>query len=133
MKAKHVEISKSMQRRVAMQSEPLGCRGEKPPKNPKVPIFPPEVARLVNKLNDIIDTDVDPERKSWAYGLLTRVCVIWTPPFQVDWPKVTVDYVQETGLLHFDNELLRDTAMLMSFLFPDGNGLPTQEEQPASP
>jgi hypothetical protein len=127
MKTKQVGISKSMQRRIAVQSEPdwSGRKGP-PPKHPKVPIFPPETARLVNLLNQIIDTDVDPERKWRAYALLTRVCVIWTPPHPPEWPKVTVDYVQETGLLHFSNELMRDTVNLMNYLFPNGEGLPEQ-------
>ena len=98
------------------------------PKNPRVPVFPPQTALLVNLLNGLIDApETDPERRAAAYGLLTRVCVLWTPPSPVDWPKVKVDYVVETGLLHFDSELLRDAVAHMNFLFPNGEGLPPQE------
>jgi hypothetical protein len=129
MKTKQVAISKSEQKRIAIQTYDTDWRGkkERPPKNPKVPIFPPQTARLVNVLNTIIDTDPDPERRWRAYALLSRVCVIWTPPHPPEWPKVEVDYVQETGLLHFKTELLRDTVNLMQHLFPDGAGLPEQE------
>ncbi len=128
MKSKQVAISKSQQRRIAVQGEPQGKKGERPPKNPRVPIFPPQVVPLVNLLNRIIDEELngDQERRALAYGLLSRLCVVWVQP-PPDWPKVKVDYVVETGLLHFDNELIKDTVELTARLFPDGQGLPQPE------
>ena len=134
MKTKKVAIAKSEQKRIVIQSGgriddgiDWAGRARPPHRQPKTPIFPPQTSRLVNKLNTIIDTDPDPERRWRAYALLTRICVIWTPPHPPEWPKVQVEYVVETGLLHFQNELLRDTTSLMQYLFPNGEGLPEQE------
>jgi len=130
VKSRPVAVSKSEQKRIAEQSRPreIDWAGKKtaPPKNPRVPIFPPHVVPLVNLLNEIADKELwgDQERRAAALGVLTRLCVMWTPPHPVDWPAVKVDYVVETGLLHFDNELLRDTVCLMDKLFPNGEGLP---------
>jgi hypothetical protein len=126
MKTTETAVSKSVQRRIAIMTEPGGKKGEKPPKNPRVPIFPPKVVPLVNLLNKILDEELngDQVKRVAAFGLLTRLCVLWTTPYLVDWPKVRVDYVADTGLLHFDSELLRDTVTLMHALFPDGAGLP---------
>lgn len=130
MKSKPVATSKSQQKRIAEQSRPreTDWAGKKsaPLKHPRVPIFPPHVVPLVNLLNEIADKELwgDQERRAAALGVLTRLCVMWTPPHPVDWPTVKVDYVVETGLLHFDNELLRDTVRLMNQLFPNGEGLP---------
>jgi hypothetical protein len=128
MKTKEIAISKSQQKRIAIQSEPKGKKGEKPPKNPRVPIYPPNVVPLVNHLNKIIDDEAngDQEKRALAYGLLTRLAVVWTQP-PADWPKVQVDFVVETGLLHFNSELIRDMVDIMNKLFPNGEGLPAIE------
>lgn len=129
MKTKKTAVAKSEQRRIAIQSEPdwAGRKG-RPLPNPRVPIYPPQVVPLVNRLKEIIDEELNgnQERRSLAYGLLTRLAVVWVQP-PPDWPKVQVDFVVETGLLHFSSELIRDMVEAMNKLFPNGEGLPQPE------
>jgi len=104
----------------------MGKKDQKPPKNPRVPIFPPEVVPLVNLLNKICDDELNGNvaKRGQAFGLLTRLCVLWAAPYPSDWPKAIVSFDPTTGLAHFDSELVRDTVALMHVLFPDGEGLP---------
>lgn len=107
MKANQIAPSKSVQHRHIEQAA-----GSRLPKQPKVPVFLPEVVGLVNKLNNIIDIDVDPARRAWAYGLLTRLCVFWCGASTGEWTFTT------------EPKFAADMIGLIAKLFPDADGLP---------
>lgn len=137
VKTKPVAISKSQQKRIAIQSEPRGKKDEKPPKNPRVPIFPPHVVPLVNHLNEIIDKELngDQDRRALAYGILSRLCVVWAPPIMREKFTVEAELVsyEETDLANARCRLSSNNAPiinellgLMEKMFPNGEGLPEQ-------
>ena len=87
---------------------------ERPPKNPKVPTFPPAAEATAQKLREIIDAGGP--QSPLAYAALSRLCVIWTP-----------------GALAYDEQglgggqfgqVVNDLIGIMAQLFPDGEGLP---------
>lgn len=81
---------------------------EKPPKNPKVPTFPPAAEATAQKLREIIDAGG--ERATMAYGALSRLSVLWTD-----------------GAIQSDsqrNAVVNDLLRLMMQIFPNGEGLP---------
>lgn len=81
---------------------------EKPPKNPKVPTFPPAAEATAQKLREIIDAGG--EQASMAYGALSRLSVLWTE-----------------GAVKGESErveIVHDLLKLMMQLFPNGEGLP---------
>lgn len=136
MKTKEIAISKSQQRRIAIQSEPQGKKGERPPKNPRVPIFPPQTVPLVNLLNQVIDQELngDQERRALAYGILSRLCVVHAPPIIREGHLVV-----QVELTHYDElapaeargrlttsntPVINDLVTLMARMFPNGEGLP---------
>ena len=141
MKTKEIAVSKSMQRRIAEQGRAEGNalynKKDRPPKNPRVPIFPPQTVPLVNLLNQIIDNpETVQERRGLAYGVLSRLCVLWAPPimrerFTVEAELVSyeeTDPAKATARLSPGNgDMVNGLVTMMSKLFPDGHGLPEQE------
>lgn len=142
MKSKPVAISKSEQKRIAIQSNPtpdwVGA-GRKPIRiNPRTPIFPPQVVPLVNLLNEILDKELwgDQERRALAYGILTRLCVLWAPPIIRQRLTVEAELVsyEETDpanararLSGTNPPVVNELVTMMAKLFPNGDGLPTIE------
>jgi len=137
MKAKEIAVAKSQQRRIAIQSEPQGKKGERPPKNPRVPIYPPQVVPLVNLLNQMIDNpETDGERRALAYGVLSRLAVVWAPPIMRERFNVVADLVEyhedkpdeaRARLSPGNGALVNELVTMTAKLFPNGEGLPPQE------
>jgi hypothetical protein len=88
---------------------------ERPPKNPRVPTFPPAAEATAQKLREIIDAGG--EKATIAYAALSRLCVLWVPG--------ALDSTPLGGGQHAAvvNALLDD----MLELFPNGVGLPEPE------
>jgi len=93
-------------------------------KNPRVPVFPPAAQATYDLLNDIVTNDADNDRRCLAYGLMTRLCVLWVPGVE------RLDVVVKATLdpLMFDlsenSQIIQDVMRIMTVLFPDGEGLP---------
>lgn len=94
-------------------------------KNPRVPVFNPAAQNTANLLNKIID---EKGENAWlAYAALTRLSVIWAQP---NVPvKITADYYESTGRIDIskNSQIIQDFVIIMSKLFPSGEGLPEQE------
>ena len=101
------QLSKSQMKRIAIQKGT-----DRPPKNPRVPIFPPDAQALAQKLREIIDAGG--EQSPLAYAALSRLCVMWVPGALHDAGLGAGQYGQVV------NELID----LMFELFPNGEGLP---------
>lgn len=134
MKAKEIAVSKSMQRRIAVQSEPQG-KGKERVKNPRVPIFPPQTVPLVNLLNKILDEELngDQVKRSLAMGILTRLCVLYAPPIMRERFNVVADLIEyheekpdeaRARLSPGNSPITNELIVLMDKLFPNGEGLP---------
>lgn len=104
-------------------------------KNPRVPTFPPTVVPLVNLLNEMLDgPETEPERRAMAYGLLTRLCVVWMIP-QAERLTINAELIEYNDdrpdearcRLLGNPPLVSDVVRLTDALFPDGDGLPPQE------
>ena len=93
-------------------------------KNPRVPVFPPDARATYDMLNYIVTNCDDNDRRCLAYGLLTRLCVMWTSPMTEQ--KVVAIATLDT--LAFDlsenSQLVQDVIRIMAVLFPNGEGLP---------
>jgi hypothetical protein len=91
---------------------------ERPPKNPRVPTFPPAPERLAQKLREIID--VGNGQSLLAYAALSRLCVMWTPN------AIPTDASGLGGGQYA--QVVNEMLGLMHQLFPGGEGLPTDDE-----
>ena len=93
-------------------------------KNPRVPVFPPEAQATYDLLNDIVTNCTDIDRKCLAYGLLTRLCVLWISgaEHKTIVAKATLDPLMFD--LSENSQIIQDVMRIMAVLFPDGEGLP---------
>lgn len=110
-------MSKSMIKRIEIQRE-----GQVPThKNPKIPVLPVAAQATYDVLTRIIDAGG--EKATTAYAALSRLCVLWTPGALAN---------DDAGLGGGQmGEVVNDLLGLMFQLFPDGDGLPYDDEPPA--
>ena len=92
----------------------------RPPKNPRVPVFPPAAQATAQKLLEIIDGgDV---MATTAYAAYCRLCVMWVPG------ALTSDASNLGGGQM--GQVVNDLIGLMAILFPGGDGLPDADGSP---